>query len=413
MWIWMLTASAAPLTLQDALDDAVERPSVEAARLDARAVRFDASAAWLGATGPIVGASLTTDSRTRELAIETPIGPFVQQPKDVVSAGARVSVPLLKPSALFAEAPAASALARASVHGVDRASDLARLEAAGAWSRLVEVEARLTALADLELSLQEVRTRSRALQEQGLAVGADLLRVDVALADVRVARARLEAVRETARFDLGRTTGRDTAIDADPVWVRPPDPEPLAEVRDLALANRPDLRGLEDQLQAATLARAIPALSALPTVGVYGQATWTNNSTLVDGAWVQAGIEVAWTPIAAGTRVPQLLAAGDRLEAVRARLIEARRGVEAELAAARADLVAALAEVDAREVAVSQSREASRLIRARYAEGLAPLVDVLDATAKAADQQAGLATARARAQQARVVWDVARGQGQG
>ncbi|MEM6732109.1 MAG: hypothetical protein AAF658_11170 [Myxococcota bacterium] len=84
--------AADTLTLQEALDRAGTRPTVHAANADARAARADATTAWLGTVGPRIGGTLTSTSRTEEIAIDTPIGAFVQQPKDVVAALRRSSV---------------------------------------------------------------------------------------------------------------------------------------------------------------------------------------------------------------------------------------------------------------------------------------------------------------------------------
>ena len=115
-WLILTTLAQAgePLTLDDALARAETHPVVDAADAEARAARADTATAWLGAVGPRIGGSLTTTSRTEELAIDTPIGPFVQQPKDVATGGFEAHWPIVDAAGLLGRAPAAAAGAQAA-----------------------------------------------------------------------------------------------------------------------------------------------------------------------------------------------------------------------------------------------------------------------------------------------------------
>lgn len=399
-----LASAAEPLTLDQAMDRAVYRPAVDAARADARAARADSTTAWLGTVGPRIGGTLTTTSRTEEIAIDTPIGAFVQQPKDLAEAGLRASWPLVDPAGLLGRAPAASAGARAAALQVDRAEQLARLEAGEAFLDVLVVDARLDAIVQLITSLEARRAQADALVRNGLAVEADRLRLDVALADARVARVRLEAGREAAVAALAWRIGRDQPGEPDFTWARPPDPPPVAEVLDEA-HGRPDLRALDEQRRGLAWSQRGTWLEALPTLAAWGQLTWTDNEALVENQWVEGGLELTWTPVAGGTRVSRARATAARRHAVEWRLDDARGGLAVQLAGARASLVGALAEVDARTLAVQQATEAERLVARRYDQGLAPLTDVLQATAARADQQAAAHIARIDATRAALQWE--------
>lgn len=404
-----LTAFAAnPLTLEEAMDLGADAPAAQAARADARAARADTTTAWLGAAAPRVGGTLTTTSRTEEIAIDTPIGAFVQQPKDLAEAGLRGSWPLLDPAGMLGRAPAAAAGAKASALLAERAEQQARLDAAEAFLDVRQIEAAIEALAQQEQALATRMAQAQSLVDEGLAVQVDTLRIRVALADVAVARTRLEAQRSAALDVLAWRTGRDQAPEIRWTWSRPDEPEAIAGAWTDA-AGRPDLRALDEERRAMIRQQRATWLEALPTVGAWGQWVWTDNEALVANQWVEGGLEIAWTPVVGGTRASRARAIAQRRHAVEARREDAHRGLRAQLAAERASLVGALAEIDARQLSVDHATEAERLLTARYAQGLATTGDVLDATASLAEQRSALTTAQVQATRAELRWRFARG----
>jgi len=404
----LLASAGEPLTLEQALDRAVDRPTVQAARAEARAARADTTTAWLGAVGPRIGGTLTTTSRTEEIAIDTPIGAFVQQPKNMAEGGLRATWPLLDASGLLGSAPAAHAGARARTLQAERAEDLARLQAGEAFLDVLVVDARLAALDRLITSLRSRRDQADQLVQTGLAVQTDRLRLDVALADAQVARTRLLAARQAALHSLAWRVGSDVVVEPEFTWTRPADPPAVADALDAARA-RPDLRALDEQRRALAWQQRATWLETLPTLAAWGQLTWVDNDALVENQWVEGGLEIRWTPVAGGTRASRSRATAERRRAVLARLNDARRGLSAELSAARAELGGALAEIDARELALDQATQAEQILSQRYDQGLAPLTDVLQATASRAQQQASLQVARLEATRAELRWQTALG----
>lgn len=404
----LVAPAATPLTLEEAMDRASSAPVVQAARAEARASAADATTAWLGTVGPRIGGTLTTTSRTEEIAIDTPIGAFVQQPKDLADGGLRGSWPLLDLAGLAGRAPAAAAGSHAAEALAERTEEQARLDAAAAYLDVLRVDAALDALTEQRNALEARRDQADRLVQQGLAVEVDRLRLDVALADVQAARTRLEAQRTAAVRALSWRLGSDEPVEPDFVWARPTDPSPVEASLDQA-RERADLRALDAQRTALIRQQRGIWLEMMPTLGAWGQLTWTSNEALVENQWVEGGIEVTWTPVAGGTRASRARATAQRRRAVQQRLEDAERGLLAQVAAERAALVGALAEVEARQIAVARAREAERLLAARYAQGLAPISDVLEATASLADQRRSLEVARLDATEAEVRWQFARG----
>lgn len=390
--------------LQEAWQRGARRPTVEAAELNAKAARADAGAAWLAAAAPTVGATWTTTERTRAIALDTPIGAFVQQPKSVAAAGARGEWPLLDPAALLFRAPAASASARAARHQADRVRQQQGAAAALAALDVAELEARVGALNELVTDLQQRLTQIEARVEAGQAVEVDRLRVMVALSDAQQGLSALQARGEAARWRLGWTVGL-----SEPVNVRFDGPLDLTIVPEAAPAaeERSDLRSLRESERAVNRSRASLAASALPSLRAWGQWSWTDNDSLVDKQWVEGGLEARWTPLAGGTRAAQFRASTARLRAIRAQREDAERGIGAERAGIVAQATAAAGQIEARDLAVAQAESALAQVNQRYRVGLVPLTDVLQVQGALAEQRAQATIARVELARAQVRWAVA------
>jgi len=411
--LWLtLAASAAPppleLTLDQAMALAAGRASVHAADQRARAAQAEVGTALLAAVGPRVGGSMTTIERTEAIAIDTPIGPFVQQPKRLVEGGVTGELPV-DLALLIGGVPAARASARASAHLATRERELAQLAAGEALLDVVVIDARRNALDVLSRSLGRALAQVDALVEVGTALPSDRLRVEVALAEAEVGKIQLAASREAAVRALAWRVGIDAPPDVAFAWTPPAPPPPIERAIEGA-EGRGDLRALEEQGSAtAHLARAA-ALEGLPTIGVYGRVVATDNEVLVANRWVEGGVQIAWTPVAGGTRIARNRALAAQGRAVRADLDDARGGLRAELEAARAAVLGGLAEVGARELALTLAREAERMVAERFGQGLATLTDTLAAAASRADLEAAVQVARVDATRASLRWRAASGE---
>jgi outer membrane protein TolC len=403
MLLSFAAASPEPLALEAAMDLAERRPVVAAERARADASHADVAAALLGAVGPRVGGELTTTERTEEIAITTPIGAFVQQPKRVVDAGVRGEVPL-DLGALLGAVPAARSAARDADARADRAVDRARLDAAEAFLDVLAVDVRIAALETSIAALTRALVDTDARVAVGAAVPADRLRIEGALADAEAGLHELRAGRSAALDALAWRIGgaRPEQLDPDlPPAIAPATSSPT---------GRDDLRALDDQRRALGHQRHGAALAALPTVAAWGRWVATDNAVLVDNTWVEGGLAVRWTPIAGGARIAQDRRFAAEQRSIDAAIADARAGMIAEAAGARAAFEASTAALPARDRARASAAEAERLVHERLRQGLATVTDALSATAARADAEARAGLARIDAARAAARWRFAVGE---
>ena len=231
--------------------------------------------------------------------------------------------------------------------------------------RLASTAAVETATADLALA--------RNRRDAGVVTDADVLQVEVSLAQMRAQQIRANADVSIARARLNQILGEplDTVFDLEvaPAPSAPVDVS-LAALEAAALAARPDVKlaALQEQLAASAVDAARAAF--LPRVTV--QAGWEANS----GVWHAPAS--SWVVGAAG-QINVFRGFADRARIAEAREQQSQRALERQQAdiAVRLDVRVALAQLEAARAAevvgraaVAQARESHRIIRDRYEGGL-------------------------------------------
>jgi outer membrane protein TolC len=287
--------------------------------------------------------------------------------------------------------------------------DLA-FRAAQAFVRVVRLEAMVRATDAAVAAADSDRERARARRDVGLVTEADVLAVEVHLADMRQRQIAASGDLAVSRMQLAEAVGLPLG-DAVAI-VRPPSPPAPADadtlVRD-AVTTHPAVRQAEFQLRLADNGRRTARAALLPTVGV--QAGWElNGATLAAqrSSWV-VGADVRvnlFRGFADAARIAEAGHAHARAVAERERV--ARR-IEVDVRGALAQLAAARARADAGRAAVAQARESQRIIRDRYDSGLATITDVLRAAGATLDAEAQATAAESDVILQSVALDRARG----
>jgi outer membrane protein TolC len=265
--------------------------------------------------------------------------------------------------------------------------DLA-FRAAQAFVRVLQLEAAVRATDGAVAAAESDDQRARARRDVGLVTEADVLTVNVHLADMHqrqiaargnLAVARLQlaeaiGVPLTEALTLARPTPRSVPADADTL------------VRE-ALASHPQRREADLQVQLADSARRTARAALLPTVGLQGG--WEfNGATLGEqqSSWV-VGAEVRmnlFRGFADRARITEANHAQVRAIAEHERVV---RRIEVDLRAVLAQLAAARGREEAGRAALTQARESQRIIRDRYESGLATVTDVLRAAEATLDAE--------------------------
>jgi outer membrane protein TolC len=275
----------------------------------------------------------------------------------------------------------------------DAALDLG-FRAAQMFVRVLQLEADVRATDAAVAAAESDRQRARARRESGLVTEADVLAVEVHLADMRQRQIAVTGDLEVARIRLAESVG--LALTAAIVLVQPSsrpipaDPDTL--VRE-ALSSHPRCRQASLRERMADNAWRTARAGLLPTVGV--QAGWEFNgssfteqrSSWVVGAELRVNLFKGFDDAA---RIAEARHAQARAAAERERV---ERSVEVDIRAAVAQLTAARAREDAGRTALAGARESQRIIRDRYDSGLASVTDMLRAAQAVLDAESRAAAA--------------------
>jgi outer membrane protein TolC len=276
----------------------------------------------------------------------------------------------------------AAALGRdlASAHRETARQDLA-FEAARAFVRVLELDAATHAAQAAVDAAESDRDRARARRDVGLATDADVLAVDVHLADVRQQQIAASGDLIVARLQLADAVGLPLTTTFTLVRPAPrsmPGDE-AALVTEEALARHPQRREADVQIQLADTARRTARAALLPSIGA--QADWElDGETLAAqrSSWV-VGVDVRVTLFDGfATRARMAEAAHARARAMAERERVDRR-LDVDVRVALVGWTTARAREDAGRAALAQARESQRIVRERYDGGLATIGDVLAA----------------------------------
>jgi outer membrane protein TolC len=266
--------------------------------------------------------------------------------------------------------------------------------AAQAFVRVLQLEATVRATDAAVAAAESDRRRARARRDVGLVTEADVLAVDVQLADIRQRKIAAAGDLAVGRMQLAEAVG--LPLTSPLVPVRPPlrpvpaEAEPL--VRE-ALARHPVLLQADIHLRLAENGRRTARAALLPTVGVQGG--WELNGATLgaqQSSWV-IGAEVRVNVFRGFADTARMTEAGHARVRAAAERERVERRIEVDVRGALAQLATAHAREEAGRAALTQARESQRIIRDRYDNGLATVTDVLRAAEAALAAESRATTA--------------------
>jgi outer membrane protein TolC len=265
--------------------------------------------------------------------------------------------------------------------------DLA-FRAAQAFVRVLQLEAAVRAADAGVAAAGNDRQRAQARREVGIVTEADILAVEVHLADMRQRHITAAGDLAVARMQLAETVGLPLTTAVVPVRPasKPAPTEADALVRE-ALTTHPQLRQANVHLQAADNGRRSARAALWPTVGVQGGWEFNGPSLAAQQSSWMVGGEVRFNlfrGFADTARMAESDHAYARTTAERERV---ERRIEMDVRGSLAQLQAARAREDAGRAALTQARESQRIVRDRYDSGLATITDVLRAAEATLDAE--------------------------
>lgn len=162
-----------------------------------------------------------------------------------------------------------------------------------------------------------------------------------------------------------------------------------------AVENRPDIRVLREQVQAAQASAKEPNYRLIPSLSLMGQIR-ANPVPLPSERWHDEVLQLSlsWTLFDGGARYGDRRTRLAQAESTEMELRLARRGVGTGVKAAMAALIAAREAVSAAEVSVASARQNGEETAILYQQGLAKAIEVTDANARTFDAEVGLASAK-------------------
>ena len=387
-------AQALTMTLEQVIDVAQSR-APEVLRLQAQvgAVRAGSRAAWRGRWLPGLSVQAQGVRRSEVLALQTPLGPFVQRPLWDAQLALVVDQPLLDLGSQWAEASEQEAKQGEVEAVARRTGQMIALQGARLHLAQLKLLATLKALAQQRATLLESLNILEVSVAAGRGLESDLLEARVRVRELEVERVRLQGVRAGLAHTLAGLLGRRGAVYAAPLTGR------QAVVTDQAFSALPLERG-DLQVVAAKQAQVAARMQALrldwvPTVSLQGRVIHQVNSPLVEPTWAEGAVSLSWTPWASGTRGALL----DGLEAEGVALSHEARAItlsqEAELSRLRQMWQVHQEQVVALEEVVKMRQEIVARVSAQHTQGRVIFSEVLGA-------QAALAMASAKLQIARL-----------
>ena len=375
------------VTLREAIAKSRERPEYHAVRLRAEAARDMAIAERRAAYLPSLSASVGVSGISPAKVLETPIGDFVFTNTRLESLGVSLRQPVFDPVRMLYTSKAARRDAEAEQAFSLRADQLNAREASAAFLEVSKIDAAMVSTRIFIAALKERLRETDAKVEEGSALGVQTMKVRLALDSAKQELHALEQMRAVATRRLGASVGVDAPVEARPISIaflpRSPDTEQLVEI---ALRSRFDLRGLELEVEAASLRRSAVKAELIPKVEAGLSWSRTTGSVLDEQGWWEWGASLVWRPLASATRFRRASAAGREAQARQKDFEATRRTVKVEVVSALSEVEIARSAYRVAERGVELAREALRVERARYEAGRVTVNDLLEAEASLREQ---------------------------
>lgn len=237
---------------------------------------------------------------------------------------------------------------------------------------------------------------SDKLHKQGMVVKSDVLSAKVNLEDIKVKLAEAKNAEASALNQLALLMGRslDEAIDVGAPIMPELMPGSATDLRAQALNEHAGLRALRNQLEGAGAQVNAARAGKKPQFNMMLRQDWNDSSLGLDASsYTVAGV-LSWAAFDGGVSNATIdRAAAQRAELV-AKLRQAEEGVGYQVTEARRKALEAEEKINARSAGLEQAQEAQRLVKRRYENGMATLIELLGAQAQLDKSNADLVAAQ-------------------
>jgi outer membrane protein len=222
------------------------------------------------------------------------------------------------------------------------------------------------------------------LVNEGVVVKSDLLSAQVRLQNVRIQLLQANNAEVAALDQLHILLGIPLSqpLDVGAPVVPSAIPGSAADLRALALTDNPGLKAMRDQLDASEAGVKIAKAGLYPQIGLMVRQDWNDSNVGFGASSYTVGASLSWTAfdgkVTRGA-VDQAMASHDEQQA---RLLQAENGVVLQVDEARRKADEAQFRLAALRLAVTSANAAADLVKKRYANGVATIVELLGAEAQ-------------------------------
>lgn len=297
---------------------------------------------------------------------------------------AELQVPVYNGGLVQSYIDSARAYVRAAQSGDEMARQQVTKNILQAYQGVYTARAYIKVAAEARAAAEEYVRITEKLYQQGMVVKSDRLSAQVNLEDVKVKAIEAHNAEAAALNQLALLLGRslDETLDVG----SPVAPTLLAggdaELRNQARSSHAGLRALRHQLEGAAAQVRAARAGGKPQFNVMLRQDWNDSQLgLSEPAYTAAGV-LSWTAFDGGvTR-----AGVDRAEAARrelaVKLRQAEDGIAFQVTDARRRALEADEKLAARAANLEQAREAQRLVKKSYENGMGTLIELLAAQAQ-------------------------------
>lgn len=249
---------------------------------------------------------------------------------------------------------------------------------------------------EARVAAEEYVRISDRLHKQGMVVKSDVLSAKVNLEDIKVKGVEARNAEAAALNQLALLMGQslDEPLDVG----EPVTPELLAgspaDLRAQALNEHAGLRALRNQVDGAGAQVGAARAGKKPQFNVMLRQDWNDQNPGLDASsYTVAGV-LSWAAFDGGVNNATIDRASAQRSELVARLRQAEEGIAYQVTDARRKALEAEEKIIAREAGQAQAQEAQRLVKKRYENGMATLIEVFGAQAQLDKANADLVASR-------------------
>jgi len=243
----------------------------------------------------------------------------------------------------------------------------------------------------------EQRNLIQIQYEEGAVAYADLLQMEVQLADYQQGLVSAEGAVDSARYNLARVVGlsRDTAIEPTDRFTYEPFPYTLPECEAYALAHRADGAAADFRVKQAEASKDAqksgwrPTVQAVANKNIAADRPFRNTRT---ETW-EAGAQLNWTLFDNFVTSANVNAAKAQQMQQKAQAEGAWNDIRLEVRTDYTQMRAAEENIHATQLAMSQAEESYKIAQVRYEEGVDILLSVTNAQEKLTQARSNYYTA--------------------